>query len=61
MRSVSSWLWVALILIIAWIILRVALAITSGLLHLLWIGAIIFAGIWVVRYITGQRALGPKR
>lgn len=55
MRSVSSWLWLALLLIVLWIVLRVALAITSGLLHLLWIGAIIFAAVWLFRYITGHR------
>lgn len=56
MRSHHSLLWLAVVLIVAWIILRVALAVTSGVLHLLWIGAIIFALIWLFRLITSHRA-----
>lgn len=37
-----------LLLVIVWIILRVALAITSVFLHLLWVAAIILVVIWLV-------------
>jgi hypothetical protein len=40
--------WIAVLLLIVWIVLRVALAITSGLLHLLWIGAIIMGVLWLI-------------
>ena len=38
--------WLAIVLIIGWIILRMALAITTGLLHLLWIAALVMFVIW---------------
>jgi len=34
--------WFALVLVVAWLVLRLALAITGGLLHLLWIAALVF-------------------
>ena len=40
--------WIAVVLLILWLALRLALAITSGLLHLLWIAAIIMLVLWVV-------------
>jgi hypothetical protein len=40
---------IALLLIVAWIVLRIALAITSGLLHLLWIVAIVMIAMWAWR------------
>jgi len=40
--------WLALLLVIAWLVLRLALAITSGLLHLLWIAAVVMLVLWVV-------------
>lgn len=55
MRSAHPFLWLAIVLVALWLVLRVALAITSGLLHLLWIGAIIFAIVWVFRHLTGRR------
>ena len=33
---------IAVILLILWVVLKLALAVTSGLLHLLWIAAVIF-------------------
>jgi ABC-type iron transport system FetAB permease component len=41
--------WIAALLIIAWIVLRVALAVTSGLLHLLWVVALVMIAIWLFR------------
>jgi high-affinity Fe2+/Pb2+ permease len=40
--------WFAVVLLIVWLALRLALAITSGLLHLLWIAAIVMLVLWVV-------------
>jgi len=45
---------VAVLLLIAWVILRVALAITSGLLNLLWIAAIIMGVVWLWNKATGK-------
>jgi hypothetical protein len=49
----------AVLLVIAWVILRIALAITTGLLHLLWIGALILGAMWVWGKI--REKVGPKR
>jgi hypothetical protein len=43
----------ALLLLIIWVVLRVALAITSGVLHLLWIAAIIMLVVWAVGRLRG--------
>lgn len=40
--------WLALLLVIVWLALRLALAITSGLLHLLWIAAIVMLVLWAI-------------
>ena len=44
-------IFLALVLVVIWVVLRVALAVTSGVLHLLWIGAIIFAIIWLINHL----------
>jgi hypothetical protein len=44
--KVKALIAIALLLMIAWVVLRVALAITSGLLHLLWIVALVMLVIW---------------
>ena len=41
--------WIAVVLVVIWILARVVLAVTSLFLHLLWIGAIIFALVWVAK------------
>lgn len=38
----------AVFLLILWVVLRVALAVTSGLLHLLWILALVMLVFWLV-------------
>ncbi len=40
-------IWLAILLAVLWIILRVALAVTSGVLHLIWIAAVIMLVIWL--------------
>jgi hypothetical protein len=39
---------IAVFLVTAWLILRIALAITSGLIHLLWIVALVLGAMWIV-------------
>lgn len=50
-------IWVAIILGVLWIVLRVALAVTGGFLHLLWIAAVISLVVWLVGKMRG--AGGP--
>jgi hypothetical protein len=49
----SKILILAVFLVILWVILRVALAITGVFLHLLWVVAIILAIIWLVGKLRG--------
>jgi hypothetical protein len=51
----SKLLGLAIFLVILWVILRIALALTSGLLHLIWIAAIIAAILWVIGKLRGTR------
>jgi hypothetical protein len=44
----------ALFLMIVWVVLRVALAVTSAFLHLLWIIAIILAVLWLFGKLRGK-------
>ena len=46
--------WLAVVLLILWIVLRVALAITSGVLHLLWIVAILMLTFWLISKARGS-------
>ena len=50
----SSLLTVAIFLMILWVILRVALAVTGIFLHLLWIIAVIFAVCWLFEMLRGR-------
>jgi hypothetical protein len=51
----SSFIWLALTLMVVWLVLKIALAVTSVLLHLLWIAAIIFAVLWIFGQFTGNK------
>ena len=44
-----SYVWIAVGLVLIWIFARVLLAVTSFFLHLLWIAAIIFVIVWLVK------------
>jgi hypothetical protein len=46
----------AVFLLVLWVILRLALALTGVFLHLLWIATIILAVIWLVGKIRGKGA-----
>ncbi len=45
----------AILLLVVWVILKVALAITSVSLHLLWIIAIVLAVLWLVGKMRGPK------
>ncbi|MES2922411.1 MAG: hypothetical protein V4819_12735 [Verrucomicrobiota bacterium] len=45
----------AILLLVVWVILKVALGIVSVSLHLLWIVAIILAVLWLVSKIRGTK------
>jgi flagellar biogenesis protein FliO len=49
-------LWIALLLFIAWVIVRLAVAVTSVVLNLLWIVALVFFLIWVVKRFASAEA-----
>ncbi len=53
--KMSKLLVLAILLLIVWVVLKVALAITSVSLHLLWIVAIVLAILWVVGKIRGTK------
>ncbi len=44
-----SLVWIAVALVVIWILARVLLAVTSFFLHLLWIAAIVFVIVWAVK------------
>jgi hypothetical protein len=51
----SKLLVLAAFLLILWVVLRVALAITGAFLHLLWIIAVILAVLWLVGRLRGSK------
>lgn len=51
----SKLLVAAVFLLILWVVLRVALAITGVLLHLLWIIPIILVVLWLVGKVRGPK------
>ena len=52
--GMNAFLILAILLAVAWFVLRVALAVTGAALHLLWILAIIFFVVWLIRKIAGK-------
>ena len=45
----------AVVLLILWVVLKLALAVTSGLLHLLWIAAVAMLVMWLVGKLRGPK------
>ena len=45
----------AVVLLILWVVLKVALAVTSGLLHVLWIAAVVMLLVWLVGKLRGPK------
>lgn len=50
----NALLGIAVLLLIIWLVAKLALAISGALLHLLWILAIVLAAIWLVGKIRGK-------
>lgn len=51
----SKLLALAVLLLIVWLILKLALAVTSVSLHLLWIVAVVLAVLWLVGKMRGNK------
>ncbi|MEX1048958.1 MAG: hypothetical protein WED15_05495 [Akkermansiaceae bacterium] len=43
----------ALVLLVAWVVLRFTLAVTGVFLHLLWIAALVMVALWLIGKIRG--------
>lgn len=52
----SKLLALAIFLVILWVVLRIALALTGAFLHLLWIGAVVLAVMWLLGKLKGKKA-----
>ena len=46
----------AALLLVVWIVLKLTLAITGALLHLLWIAAVVMFAIWLIGKLRGSGA-----
>jgi hypothetical protein len=53
-RATHTLLWLAVLLVIAWAVLRVALSVTALGLHLLWIAGIVLFVMWLVGLMRGR-------
>jgi hypothetical protein len=47
---------IAIFLLILWVVLKLALAITGGLLHLIWIAAVVMFVLWLIGKARGAGA-----
>ncbi len=54
-NATHTLLWLAVLLIVAWLVLRLALAMTGAALHLLWIAGLIMFVMWLVGLMRGGR------
>ena len=53
----NALVWLALLLVVAWLILKMAVAVTSGLIHLLLLAAVIMFAVWAFGKMRGA---GPR-
>lgn len=51
-------IWIAILLVVIWVIARVIAGIAAALLNLLWIIAIIVFAVWLYGVVTGNRGGG---
>jgi len=49
----NSFLWIAILLVVVWVVARVFLAVTGAMLHLLWVIGIILLIVWLVKKFAG--------
>jgi hypothetical protein len=54
--AMSKLLMIAVFLVILWVVLRIALALTGAFLHLLWIAALVLAVMWLFDKLRGKKA-----
>lgn len=54
--SMNALLWLAVILMLLWAVIRMAFAVTGIFLHLLWIAALIVFLIWIFKKLTSPRS-----
>lgn len=47
----NALIWLAIVLLVIWVLARVVFAVTGMFLHLLWIAALIFGAIWLFRNV----------
>jgi len=45
----------AVLMLVAWVVLRVALAITGVFLHLIWLIAIVLVVLWLIEKLSGPK------
>lgn len=50
----NALIWIAVVLVIVWVLARITLAVTSLALHLLWIAAVVMAIVWVVGKLSAK-------
>ena len=54
----NALIWIAIVLVIVWVLARITLAVTSLALHLLWIAAVVMTIVWIVGRFTGKSDRG---
>lgn len=50
--TMNALIWLAIVLLVIWVLARVVFAVTGMLLHLLWIAALIFGAIWLFQNVV---------
>ena len=55
-EQMNSLALLAVVLLVAWIVLKMALAVTSVALHLLWVAALVMLVIWAIGKLRGRAA-----
>ncbi len=49
-----SLIWIAILLVIVWVVARLVLAVTAVALNLLWVIAIVVAVVWVIGHFRNR-------
>lgn len=53
-KTTHTLLWLAIVLVIAWVVLRLAVAVTGFALHLLWIAGLVLFVMWLINFVRGR-------
>ena len=54
-NEMNKLLALAVFLLVLWVVLRIALALTGVFLHLIWIAAVVMTVIWIIGKIRGTK------